>query len=183
MQGPEVPSEKEHPGPVQPGILTNLLAWTTQGPIMSRELKNSRHLPQSDRWPIQPLPFPFVLLVTQPQPVHPWRAVSLGHEVLQVQTLFTHWFFYTTLRMRSPLCYVPHTFRASECHPQSPSQSLWHPEQDQHLPPPWACAVRIIMLLSRKTCELLCTSVSSSVKRDNSSHLLIALWGLNELIA
>lgn len=112
MQGPEALPEKEHPGPpcaVQPGILENLLAWTGQGPTMSRELKNSRYLPQSDRRPIQPLPFPFILLVTQPQPVYPWRAVSLGHKVLQVQTLFIHQFFYTTPQDEGPLSVLSFT--------------------------------------------------------------------------
>ena len=78
---------------------------------------------------------------------------------------------------------VSHIFRACECHPSTHPKSPWHTEQDQNLPPTWAPAVGIVMLLSRKTYEPLCASVSASVKWDNSSYLLIELLrGLNGLI-
>lgn len=54
---------------------------------------------------------------------------------------------------------------------------------DQRIPPTWACSVVIVMPPSCKTYEPLCASVSTSVKWDNSSYLLIELLrGLNELV-
>ena len=79
---------------IQPGILKNLLVWTSQRPTRKRDPISPGYLPQCDGWPIQPPPVPFDISVIQPQPVHPWRSVSLGHKVLQVQISFSRQFFY-----------------------------------------------------------------------------------------
>ena len=80
---------------IQPGTLKILLVWTSQRPTSRRYPISPGYLPQSDGWPIQPPPVPFNIYVIQPQPVHPWRSMSFGHKVLQVQTSFSHQFFYT----------------------------------------------------------------------------------------
>ena len=78
---------------------------------------------------------------------------------------------------------VSHIFRACERHPSTHPKSPWHTELDQNLPPTWAHVAGIGMLLSQKTYELLCASVSTSVKWDNCNYLLMELLrGSNELI-